>query len=252
MREGRLAETVSVMGLPIRNHTLVKAADDVMQRARQGLRTRVFFVNAHCANVAARDAAYAACLREAEFLFADGRGMRWAAAREGVELADNVNGTDLFPLLCVRAADAGVPIGLLGARPGVAQRCGKAMMRRFPGLRVAWVHDGYWVEREEPAMLDSLNASGARLLFVALGVPRQELWTHASLERLEPSVVLAVGALFDFYSGDVPRAPLWMRQRGLEWCYRLYKEPRRLFVRYVVGNPLFIWRVLRSGKRPTA
>lgn len=94
-------------------------------------------------------------------------------------------------------------------------------------------------------MVEQINATDAAMLFVAMGVPRQELWVDARFKDLKPSVVLAVGALFDFYSGDMPRAPALLRRAGMEWCYRLYKEPRRLFRRYVVGNPLFVIRVLR-------
>jgi N-acetylglucosaminyldiphosphoundecaprenol N-acetyl-beta-D-mannosaminyltransferase len=119
------------------------------------------------------------------------------------------------------------------------------MSQRFPDLQVAWVHHGYATEAEMPAVLASLADSGASLLFVAMGVPAQELWIQRYRPALNVPVTLAVGALFDFYSGDVPRAPRWLRGLGLEWVFRLALEPRRLYQRYVVGNPLFVLRALR-------
>lgn len=237
-------ERVPLFGLPIRNVSLEEASAELLGAADNGARRQVFFVNAHCVNVAARDQAYLDALRAADFLYADGSGMRLAARLAGQQLRDNVNGTDLFPLLCRDAAAAGVGIALLGARPGVAERCAENMRRRFPGLKVVWTHHGYLKDEEVPALIASLNASGVGLLFVAMGVPAQELWIARHASVLKPPVLLAVGALFDFYSGGVSRAPAFMRKLGLEWVYRLLLEPRRMFTRYVLGNPVFILRAL--------
>ena len=170
--------------------------------------------------------------------------MAIAARLAGARLQNNVNGTDLFPKVCRAAAAASVPIALLGARSGVAQKCADAMQQRFPGLRIVWVQHGYLPGNAERATLRELNASGAKLLFVAKGVPAQELWIAEHGARLEPPVILGVGALFDFYSGTIRRAPQRLRDLRLEWVYRLALEPRRLFGRYLLGNPAFMTRVL--------
>lgn len=237
-------DTIPLFGLPISNVSLEEASAGLVKAAKEGLRRQVFFVNAHCVNVAARDRGYLDVLRGAHLLYADGSGMRLAARLAGQRLRDNVNGTDLFPLLCRDAAAAGMGIALLGARPGVAERCAENMRRRFPGLRVVWTHHGYLKDEEVPALIASLNASGAGLLFVAMGVPAQELWIARHAGALQAPVLLAVGALFDFYSGEVSRAPVFMRKLGLEWMYRLLLEPRRMFARYVLGNPTFVLRAL--------
>lgn len=241
--------TISLFGLPIRNETLPEASASLVKAASGGLRRQVFFVNAHCVNVAARDREYLATLGAADLLFADGGGMRLASKLAGLLLRDNVNGTDLFPLLCRDAAAAGVSIALLGARPGVAQRCGENMARRFPGLRVAFTHHGYLGDADVPALIHDLNESGAGLLFVAMGVPAQELWIARHAEALRIPVLLGVGALFDFYSGEVSRAPVFLRKLGLEWVYRLMLEPRRMFARYILGNPVFVLRALLRRMR---
>ena len=215
-----------------------------MRKASAGERLQVYFVNAHCVNVAARDPAYSTLLAEAPFLFADGAGMALAARIAGIRLANNVNGTDLFPEICKAAAAVSMPIALLGARSGVARACGERMERMIPGLRVAWSEHGYLSSADEQAQLDELNASGAKILFVGKGVPLQEQWIAKKSARLAPVIVLGVGALFDFCSGEVRRAPRFVRKMRMEWVYRLLREPRRLSGRYLLGNPAFIARAL--------
>lgn len=238
------AEIRAIMGLRYWDVELGPAAQFLVNAAVAHKRLQVYFVNAHCVNIAARDPGYAQLLRSSPFLFADGAGMALAARLTGVPLANNVNGTDLFPRLCAAAAAESVPIAFLGARPGVARQCATLMERQYPGLRVVWVEDGYLSHEAERSKLAELNNSGARLLFVAKGVPTQEHWIAANAAQLAPPVILGVGALFDFYSGTVPRAPPLMRKLRMEWAFRLLHEPRRLFRRYVLGNPEFIARAL--------
>ncbi len=234
-----------IFGLRFWDTDIERVARFLVDGAIAGERLGIYFVNAHCVNVAARDPAYATLLARAPFLFADGVGMAIAARLAGLRLQNNVNGTDLFPKVCAAAAAAGVPVAFLGARPGVASRCADAMRREFPRLSIVWVQHGYLAPEEERASLDELNASGAKLLFVAKGVPAQELWMARNADRIGPPVVLGVGALFDFYSGSIPRAPRVMRDLRIEWLYRLMLEPRRMFSRYLLGNPAFIARAVR-------
>jgi N-acetylglucosaminyldiphosphoundecaprenol N-acetyl-beta-D-mannosaminyltransferase len=242
------------IGLRFWDVSLPQAAQFVIERANQGVRTQVFFVNAHCINQAASHPGYASLLSEAPFLFADGVGMAIAARFSGTRLEHNVNGTDLFPLICEAAAAAVVPVAFLGARPGVARACADRMQAMYPGLRVVWTDHGYLDPEQEQGRLHGLNASGARILFVAKGVPAQECWIAEHAERLAAPVVLGVGALFDFYSGNVPRAPRVVRDLRGEWVYRLLLEPRRMSRRYLLGNPTFIARMLiwRSLSQPLA
>ncbi|HXW09182.1 MAG TPA: WecB/TagA/CpsF family glycosyltransferase, partial [Steroidobacteraceae bacterium] len=242
------------MGLRFWDVPLPRAARFVVDRAAQGERTQVFFVNAHCINQAASHPGYADLLADAPFLFADGVGMAIAARLFGTRLEHNVNGTDLFPLICEAAAAAAVPVAFLGARPGVARTCADRMQAKYPSLQVVWTDHGYLEPEQEQRRLDDLNASGARILFVAKGVPAQECWIADQRDRLAAPVVLGVGALFDFYSGNVRRAPNMVRDLRSEWLYRLLLEPRRLSRRYLLGNPTFLARTLlwRSMSQPLA
>lgn len=243
---------ISLFGLDIEDTTLTDASSHIIRDANLSVRRKVYFVNAHCINIAAMDTNYLGVLRDGASLFADGSGMQLASRLAGFPLKDNVNGTDLFPLICRDAAVSGIKLALLGARPGIAQRCADNMRSQFPGLKIVWIHDGYFSSDDEVDMIKAINNSGAQILFAAMGVPKQEFWIARNVGELRVPILLGVGALFDFYSGAMPRAPQRVRQLGLEWLFRFIMEPRRMFVRYILGNPVFIirtlWRRLRGQK----
>lgn len=231
-----------VFGLDLRNDTRANVANELVSRAIMHHTTRVSFVNAHCVNIAARDEGYRHALRESDMLLPDGSGMRIAARLAGEPMGENLNGTDLFPVLCERAARLGVPLFLLGGAPGIARATADAMQERYPGLRIAGTRDGYFAPFEAPIVVDEINHSGAQILLVGMGVPKQERWIAQHADRLTTPVMLGVGGLFDYYSGRIPRAPLALRRIGCEWMWRLAQEPRRLFSRYVMGNAAFLAR----------
>ncbi len=248
----RPTDLQELFGLRFWDADLETVARFLVQRAAANERFQGFFVNAHCINVAARDEDYARLLSEAPFLFADGVGMALAARMHGKRLVHNVNGTDLFPRLCAAAAAAGVSIALLGAQPGIAELCASRMQLAEPGLRVAWTGHGFHTAGAEALQLRRLNESGARILLIAKGVPAQEHWIVQHADQVVAPVMLGVGALFDFYSGAIPRAPRMVRRVQAEWVYRLLHEPRRLSRRYLLGNPAFICRTVSwraSGRR---
>ena len=234
-----------ILGLRIKDESLDCAADSIIFDACNSVKRKVFFVNAHCINVAARNEAYCSILHNAPFVYADGSGMAIAARLWGNGLENNVNGTDLFPILCEKVARENVPVALFGASPGIAKICAEHMEKMYPGLRVVWNHHGYVSREEQAGLIEGINRSGARILLVAKGVPLQELWIEENAPKLDVPVILGVGALFDFYSGTMQRAPLYIRKMGLEWLFRFLMEPRRLFRRYIIGNPQFLLRALK-------
>jgi exopolysaccharide biosynthesis WecB/TagA/CpsF family protein len=210
------------------------------------LRTQhvVHFVNAHCINMAARDEVYRGHLQSASALLPDGAGIKLAAKFAGVPLHDNLNGTDLFPLLCERAAREGLRLYLHGARPGIAQAAADSMTERFPDLQIAGTSSGYMDDCDIPALVDKINASGADIVLVAMGVPMQEKWVAKYAPELNARLIMGVGGLFDYYSGRIPRAPMAMRRYGMEWVWRFMQEPLRLFTRYTFGNVEFLARAM--------
>lgn len=239
----------TLMGWRFDDRPRSAVAQTLVTSAARGAPQQVCFVNAHCANVAYADADYNALLQKQPTLYADGIGMRIASRLAGCALDHNVNGTDLFDELCSAAQAADVGIALLGAKPGTTDRCVVELAQRYPGLRVVWHRHGYLTAEQEREALAELNTSGAGLLFVAKGVPLQERWIAQHAETLNVPVVLGVGALLDFVAGNVQRAPELVRRLSLEWLYRFLQEPRRLFQRYLLGNPLFLLRVVRAWRR---
>jgi len=241
------APLTRLFGFDLINASRTAVARDIAATAALGKRITIQFLNAHCINMAAADPAYCAALEQADFLLPDGSGLAIASQLAGLARGENLNGTDLFPEICREAAAVGQSIFLLGGKPGIAACAGRAMREQFPSLAIKGTHHGYWGPEQEDAIIALVNASGADILFVGLGVPVQEKWIARLRNRLAAKVVLGVGGLFDYYSGSIPRAPAVMRASGLEWIWRLMQEPKRLAHRYVIGNAAFLLAALRHG-----
>lgn len=214
---------------------------------------QVAFVNAHNLNVAREHAEYARALRSVDYVFPDGIGVKLAARFGGHALRHNLNGTDMYAPLMKALGELHAGVFVLGAEPAVLARAIAAIERDAPGVRVLGSHDGYFSPADEPALREAINASGADVVLVGMGTPRQELWMARNVGELRVGAVLCLGGLLDFLGGKNARAPMWMRQAGLEWIYRIVQEPRRMWRRYVVGNPKFLWRAwCESRRRPSS
>lgn len=209
----------------------------------------IVVTNAHGLNVAYSDPRYREVLNRADLVLNDGKGVMLAALLKGRRFPADLNGNDFGALLLQHCAARSWPVYFLGARPGVAQRAAERARERYPGLRIVGSRDGYFSAEEENDVIQSVRDAGAGVLLVALGNPRQERWMDVNLRRTGARLGMGVGAFFDFMAGEVERAPGWINRMGLEWLFRLVKEPRRLWRRYLLGNPLFLWRVLRERAR---
>ena len=237
-----------IFDVPVVNTNMDEAVAWMTTCAALGRPTFAAFVNTDCLNIAYRNAGYRSVLRTADRVYADGIGIRIAGRFRGIRVTDNVNGTDLMPRLCAGAAMRNLSVFFLGARPSVAVRAAAALQNRIPGLRIAGTHHGYFRPDQEDQVIGLINGSGADILVVALGAPRQELWLARNARRLIPALRLGVGGCFDFYAERIPRAPMWMREVGLEWVWRLGQEPRRMWRRYLVGNLVFLYRAWRDAR----
>jgi exopolysaccharide biosynthesis WecB/TagA/CpsF family protein len=248
--------TIDVLGIPVASLQVGQALDAVERLhaangVSAGAPARVYYVNAHTLNLAWRDARLREVLRTADLVLNDGSGVALAARLQRRRFPANLNGSDLNPLLLALAARHGWPVYFLGGSPGVAERTAGRWQRELPGLQVAGAHHGYLDGTDHEVVAGKIRASGAELLLVAMGNPLQELWLATHLPATGVRVGVGVGAFFDFSAGVVARCPEWMSRYGVEWLYRLRLEPRRLWRRYVLGNPLFVLRALRSrnGRR---
>ena len=189
------------------------------------------------------DAAYAAAVNGAKLVLADGVGDLYAARILGTPLPGRVAGADLVPRLLARLAERGGSVFLYGARPGVAERAGESLQSACPGLRIAGTENGYI--SDETALLEALEREKPDLLLLGLGAPRQELWMAENRQRT-PAVMIGVGGLLDVFAGDIPRAPETWQRLGLEWLYRLLREPRRF--KRVIRLPKILFLALRERK----
>ncbi len=241
-------QRITLFGLPILAATSSEALEEIRLRALQA-GVRLAYVNAHTLNLAHRDDALLAALRGCDLVLNDGVGVSFAARLRGMRFPENLQGTDFNLRLLDLASEQGWPVFLLGARPGVAARAATELARRLPRLRIVGSRHGF---HDDPdGDVEAVRASGAQVLMVAMGSPRQELWLaqhFASLPQLRIGV--GVGAFLDFQARVTPRAPEWMIEHKVEWVYRLRCEPRRLAGRYLLGNPTFVVRAMRDAARP--
>lgn len=215
--------------------------------APTGGRARLFYiVHPHALNLAAFRKDFAEMLTRAHLVLPDGIGIRIAASLLGIAMRHNINGTDLLPLICAKAAEAHLPLVLIGGAPGVAQECAQNLVHRTPGLHIAFVHHGYLDATQSRDVAAHIKSLGRCLVLVGMGSPLQERWAWEYLCDAAEATVVTVGGLFDFFSGRIPRAPLAWREMGIEWLWRLRMEPRRLAKRYLIGNPLFLLLTLRQ------
>lgn len=200
----------------------------------------MFVMNAHCRNIRQKNKDYANAVAAADVLLPDGIGIAMAAKMADQELTANLNGTDFVPLLLAEAAKQGKSVFLFGGTPGTADAAAARLVHTIPHLRIAGTRDGFEGAAHTEAAIADINDSGADIVLVGMGVPGQELWLHANGHRLDASLKLAVGALFDFLAGNVTRAPEVVRRARMEWVWRLAMQPRRMAKRYLAGNFSFL------------
>lgn len=178
----------------------------------------------------------------------DGMGVVWGARFLGMPVPERVSGVDLFGELLSLAARRGYPVYLLGATETVVDRVAAVVRARYPALRLAGFHHGYFWDDEE-AVVREIRDSGARLLFVAITSPKKENFINRWRDQLGVDFVMGVGGTFDVVAGKVKRAPLWMQKSGLEWFYRVLQEPGRMWRRYLATNTAFAWMLIREKWR---
>jgi len=240
--------------------TVAELHAEIARLARAGRPGLILNVNAHCLNLCYEDRGLRDALNSAEVVFCDGAGVMLAARMLGSRIPVRITYAAWIWRLADFAAAEDFSLYFLGARPGLAQEAARRLRERYPGLRIVGVHHGYFDHSagsaENEAVLEEINATSPDILLIGLGMPLQEIWLTHNRHRLDVGVALTGGAVFDYVSGMVRRGPRILTEHGLEWLVRLLHEPRRLWRRYLIGNPLFLLRVLRyhlirsAGKSP--
>ncbi len=239
---------VNVLGVGVDPITVEDLQAEIRRLAAGGERATVLNVNANCLNLLYEDATLREFFGGADMVFCDGSGVMLAARILGGKIPARITYADWAWRLAAFAEAEGLSLFLLGAGPGVAQRAALRLKELHPELAIAGVRHGYFDHapdsRENEAVLHAINAARPDILLVGLGMPLQETWLMQNRHRIEAGVALTGGAVFDYVSGGLRRGPRLLTDNGLEWLARLILEPRRLWRRYLVGNPLFLLRVL--------
>jgi N-acetylglucosaminyldiphosphoundecaprenol N-acetyl-beta-D-mannosaminyltransferase len=222
--------------------TLPQTVDAVFRHIEAGKSGWLCTVNVAILMMMRADLRLQGFVDQAVLVVADGQPIIWCAPWLGARLPERVTGVDLVDAICERAESSGKRVYLLGATADVVGMLSAQLQRRFPGLAVESA-DGYFTNDQAAERADRIRAFGADILFVAMGVPRQEVFIEEQLDRMGVSMAIGVGGSFDVLAGLRRRAPAWIQSIGMEWLFRLVQEPRRLFMRYLVTNSQFVWRV---------
>lgn len=235
-----------VVGSPVHATSLDEATRVVLGWAAARESRTVLLANVHMIMEAHDAPDFRAVMESADLVCPDGMPVAWSLRRLGHPGQDRVPGPELTLRVCQAAARGGVPVGLHGGRPEVLTALVGALTSRFPGLQIAYAESPPFrplTDEEDAAAVAAINDSGARVLFVGLGCPKQERWMAAHRGRVR-AVMLGVGAAFDMHAGMLRQAPIWMQRTGTEWMFRLAMEPRRLWRRYARHNPRFAAKLL--------
>ncbi|WP_322797918.1 WecB/TagA/CpsF family glycosyltransferase [Thermoflexus sp.] len=233
-----------ILGVRVHDVTMGEALRIVEAFLAGGQSHQICTVNPEFVMRAQRDPAFFQTLENADLNVPDGVGLLWAGRVLGQPLRERVPGVELMEALAARAAERGWRIFLLGAAAGVADRAAAVLQARYPGLVVAGTFAGSPRPEDAPAILERLRRARPDLLFVAYGAPQQDLWIARYQPELGIPVAMGIGGAFDFIAGVVPRAPRWMREAGLEWLYRLIRQPWRW--RRMLALPQFVLAVLAA------
>lgn len=229
----------------------VDAIDEMVARHRESNNVlpcqQVITVNPEFVMEAQRNALFRQCINQAALVVADGMGIVWAMRILGTPTPERVTGTDTLPELAKRCAEKGYRLYLLGAAPGVAEAAGSRLQEIAPGVVIAGTYAGSPAPSEEHDIMERIRAARADIVCVAYGAPAQELWIYRNLAQLPAAVAIGVGGAYDFLSGRQLRAPDLMRRVGLEWLYRLYREPWRW--RRMLALPQFALLVFVKGRK---
>jgi N-acetylglucosaminyldiphosphoundecaprenol N-acetyl-beta-D-mannosaminyltransferase len=247
-RKGRLywPPKVDIFGLGVSVTNYDDAVAAVLEAARSRTPAIVACQAVHAVITATQDPTLLEQVNSFDLVTPDGQPVRWAMNllhRAG--LCERVYGPELMLRLCQAAADQGVAIYLYGGTPDVLEKLGVNLMQRFPNLRIGGQEAPPFrplTPAEDREVVDRINGSGAGIVFIGLGCPKQDRFAYEHRAGIQ-AVQICVGAAFDFHAGVKPTAPAWMQRHGLEWLFRLLQEPRRLWKRYLVTNSLFLWKL---------
>jgi len=241
-----LIERVNVLGVGVSAIDMNKALEQIDEWVRNGERRYVCVCPVHSIMECRRSAEVRQVFNSAGMVTPDGMPLVWVAHASGHPEVSRVYGPDLMLAELAASVRTGHRHFFYGGGHGVAQRLAERMKARFPGLAIAGVYEPPYAPLDRlctDEMASIINAAQPDVVWIGMSSPKQDRWMARMRDRLDAAVLIAVGAAFDFHSGAVKQAPVWMQRSGLEWVYRLATDPRRLWRRYLVDNPWFLWEL---------
>lgn len=234
------SDRIELMGCQVDNLSMEETLQTVEGFIASGRAHQHVVVNVDKLVKASRDEQLRRIINECALINADGMPVVWASRILGKPLKERVAGVDLFEALMQRSAEKGWRVYLLGAREEVVSRVKQVFEHRFPALQIAGYRNGYWKPEEERGVVEDIVRARADILFVAISSPKKEQFLGAYQEQMRIPFAMGVGGSFDVASGQLKRAPQWMRSVGLEWFFRFLQEPRRMFRRYFIDDMAFL------------
>ncbi len=240
-------DTVNILGAKISMMGIDESVDYIMDMMEQSGNHAVFTPNSEMIMNAYKDRDFMDLINSADLLTADGIGLVYGSRIVGKPIYERAAGFDIAMALVERMAAEGKSLFLFGSKPGTAERAADILMEENPGLKIAGCRNGYFKPEETDAIISEINSSGADVVFVCLGSPAQERWIAANRDKLWCKVMIGLGGSLDAITGDMPRAPEWWCNHGVEWLYRLIKQPSR--IGRMMALPKFGLTVLFNGRK---
>jgi N-acetylglucosaminyldiphosphoundecaprenol N-acetyl-beta-D-mannosaminyltransferase len=240
-------EFVEILGVRIACLDQAQLIEQALAWGEVGEQRTILYANAHSLNLAYEDPQFLQRLQRADLVYADGASLVWASRWLGGCTLHKLTGADWISPLASNASGCEVSIYMVGGRPGIADQAAINLRKRFPSLKIVGTSDGYFQAKSADQVIAEICETHPSIIFVGMGVRLQEEWIAMHQASTHACVWWGVGALFDFLAGTERRAPGWMNRSGFEWLWRLIMDPSGKWRRYLIGNPLFAYRVIRKS-----
>lgn len=238
--------TIGVLGIPVDLFTKTELSAFILKLLSDQKRGWISYINVHTIDIANQLPWFKQFIEDALIRYCDGEGVRFGAYLLGERIPERFTLSHFIYDLADLAVEHHLTIFLLGGTPDVAELAAKKLKILYPEIRLSGYHHGFFSEKENDSVIETINASQPDILFLGMGVPKQEAWTRENFEKLNAKLIWMGGGFLDTLSGNLKRCPNWFSVHGFEWLFRLTQEPRRLWKRYLIGNPLFLWRIFKT------
>lgn len=237
---------VRVLDCPIDNLSIKETLQAIEEFIKSNRPHQHVVINADKILKLYKDKKLKQIIESCDLINADGQSIRWAAKLWGIHLKERITGTDLMENLLKLSSQKGYSVYFLGAREEIVTKVVETYRNKYPSLKIAGWRNGYWKPNEEKKIVQDIRRTHPDILFVAISSPKKEFFIRKYMNEMQVPFSMGVGGSFDTIAGLTKRAPLWMQRCGLEWLFRLIQEPRRLWKRYLIGNIIFLWIVLKE------